>query len=246
MAGVGALILVSSTGGLASSASESETRAFSGDTIVFHAGANEIEVLGGAATGKVEVTRRSHWGVGGAKPAPNETWGEGVLEIGGPDCNGLSWRCSIDYVVRVPDGTAVTVDSGSGDIAVRGALGALDLNAGSGDIDGQGLATDRVVVRTGSGDIDLGFASGSPDVVAKAGSGSIDLDLRTAPRALDVRTGSGDVDINVPEAQAFRWTSTPVPGIRTSTSRRPRTPTGPSSCGRDRVTSSSGRAILGP
>ncbi len=169
---------------MTTSATDTQTRHFAGGAISFEAGSNEIEVLGGAAPGTVDITRRSRWGIGTSKPHPNEAWGEKVLEIGLADCGGVSWRCSIDYLVRVPDGTAVTVQGGSGDISVDGALGAVELSAGSGDIDGRGLAAERVVVRTGSG--------------------SVDLDLRTAPRAVDVETGSGDVGITVPEADQFR------------------------------------------
>lgn len=198
-------MLFSSTGVTSSSATDSETRDFSGSSIVVHAGANEVEVLGGADPGKVEITRRSHWGIGATKPDPNEEWGQGRLEIRDAECGGLGWRrCSIDYVLRVPDGTAVTIESGSGDISVSGALGRLDLDVGSGDIDGRRLSAEQVVARAGSGDIDLGFASGSPEVLARAGSGSIQLDLATAPGALDVETGSGDVGIDVPESQRYR------------------------------------------
>jgi hypothetical protein len=204
VAGVGAALLLGSTGAVSNSATETQTRDFTGSSIVFEAGGNDVEVLGGAAPGKVEIIREYRWGMGASKPSPNESWTGDTLEISDADCNGLSWRCSIDYVVRVPDGTDVTIDSGSGDIVVAGALGTLDLEAGSGDIDGQGLESEKVVVHTGSGDIDLGFAAGEPNVEARAGSGSIDLDLPTAPSALNVRTGSGDVQIDVPETEPFQ------------------------------------------
>ena len=43
--------------------------------------------------------------------------------------------CSIDYVVTVPDATTVTVENGSGDTTVSGALADLDVASGSGDIE---------------------------------------------------------------------------------------------------------------
>lgn len=206
MAGIGAAILVLTLGTASRSATASETRAFTGGRVAIQVGAGDVEVRGGARSGTVEITRRSTWGIGATKPALNESWGGEALEIETPECSGISWRCSVDYVLRVPDGMAVTVDTGSGSVVVGGSLAAVQLQTGSGDVDGaRELSTSNLDVRTGSGNIDLDLRSGGP-VVLRAGSGNVDL--RVAGEALagdlDVETGSGNVAVDVPDSAPVR------------------------------------------
>lgn len=206
MVGVGAALLAATPGMAWQSATATETRAFTGDRVAIDVGSADVEVVAGAPSGKVEITRRSTWGIGASKPEPNETWSGDALEIQSPECGGISWRCSIDYVLRVPDGTAVTVDTGSGDVVVGGSLAAVTLHTGSGEVEGApGLSSRDLEVQTGSGDIDLEVTSEGP-MVLRAGSGDIDLRLAGESLAgnLDVETGSGDVTVDVPDSARVR------------------------------------------
>ena len=85
--------------------------------------------------------------------------------------------------MTVPDATTVTVENGSGDTTVSGALADLDVTSGSGDIEGSRLVTSSVTGRAGSGDIDL-------DLAASAG-------------AVNLRSGSGDVSVRVPQGSSY-------------------------------------------
>lgn len=224
MAGVGLALIAGSFGVVTESATETEVRPFTGNTISLGVSSNDVDVVGGAPDGTIEVTRRFEWGLGGTKPEPNETWDDGGVAISGADCQGVSWRCGVDYIVRVPDDTAVELRGGSGDVVLGGALGAVDLEVGSGDIEADGLSSADVLLQTGSGDVDLGLDSratkvdvrtGSGDmdlsldsdtaaVLLRAGSGDIDVELPSAPDSLDIETGSGDVSIDAPDADQFR------------------------------------------
>ena len=137
-----------------------EVRPFTGNAISFGVSSNDVEVVGGAPAGTIEVTRRFEWGLGGTKPKLNETWDDGGVAISGASCQGVSWRCGVDYIVRVPDNVAVELRGGSGDVVLGGSLGTIDVEVGSGDIEADGLSSADVRLQTGSGDVDLGLDSG--------------------------------------------------------------------------------------
>ena len=224
MTGVGLALILGSFGVITESETQTEVRPFTGDTISFNVSSNDVDIVGGAPAGTIEVTRRFDWGLGGTKPKPNETWDADGVAISGADCQGVSWRCGIDYIVRVPDSTAVKLRGGSGDVVLGGSLGAIDLQVGSGDVEADALISADVLLRTGSGDVDLGLDSRATkvdvhtgsgdmdlrldtdtgDVVLRADSGDIDVELPSAPDSLDVDTGSGDVSIDAPDADQFR------------------------------------------
>lgn len=90
--------------------------------------------------------------------------------------------------VAAPEGSHVTARSGSGDLAVSGGAGRLDLTTGSGRISAD-QASAAAKVETGSGIVRLGpMAAG---VRAKTGSGEVEV--TAVGGASTVITGSGDV-----------------------------------------------------
>lgn len=224
LAGLGLALVIGSFGVVTESETVTEVRPFTGTAISFGVSSNDVEVVGGAPAGTIEVTRRFEWGLGGTKPKLNETWDDGGVAISGASCQGVSWRCGVDYIVRVPDNVAVELRGGSGDVVLGGSLGTIDVEVGSGDIEADGLSSadvrlqtgsgdvdlgldsraSKVDVRTGSGDLDLSLDSDTAGVVLRAGSGDIDVGLPSAPDSLDIETGSGDVSVDAPDADQFR------------------------------------------
>jgi hypothetical protein len=90
--------------------------------------------------------------------------------------------------VQAPLGSHVTAKSGSGDLAVGGAAGRLELTTGSGRVSSD-QASGNARVDTGSGVVRLGpMAAG---VRAKTGSG--DVEITSVGGVSTVVTGSGDV-----------------------------------------------------
>lgn len=159
--------------------------------------AGDVEVVGGAAAGTVEVTRRVSRG--SDPSSTGETWEGSTLVVdANPGCGPLVFGCSVDYTVRVPDGTTVTIDTGSGDLKLGGTLGAVDVKSGSGDIKAKDLRSTTVAARTGSGDIDLGLSQAPNQLTVRTGSGDIDVEVPAADTyAVGAETGSGDEHVTV-------------------------------------------------
>jgi hypothetical protein len=130
---------------------------------------------------------------------------------------GNTW-CDVSYVLDVPRGIDVEVETALGSIRASGLDGALDLfsatgsvdvdavtgslrlESGAGSVQGTALASKAVVAESGAGSVRLAFA-GPPDrVTASAGAGSIDIEVPddgTAYRIDDVNPGT-DVRVAVP------------------------------------------------
>jgi Putative adhesin len=105
--------------------------------------------------------------------------------------------CGVDYEIQVPKGLALDLDSGSGNLTLRGLSGDLDVLVGSGDVDAGGLTGRKVSAETGSGDIEFEYASAPDAVELRAGSG--DVQLTVPDEAYDVRTdvGTGDAAVSI-------------------------------------------------
>jgi hypothetical protein len=162
--------------------------------LTIEGGGGDVSVRSGASPGTVELTRRIRW-AWGSPPTAHETWQGSTLAVG-DDCAGT---CNIAYEIRVPNGVAVTAHTGSGDISLRGTLGAVSLEAGSGDLEAD-LAPTSLTTRTGSGDIDLRLRSPATQISANSGSGDVDIRLPgDTTYAVDSQSGSGDVEVNVPQ-----------------------------------------------
>lgn len=97
---------------------------------------------------------------------------------------------SLDVDVTVPLHSQAAVRTGSADVAVEGALAALQVRCGSGRVS-VGALDGPGVLETGSGDVQVEDARG--DLQVKSGSGEVRI-VRAAGQ-LAVSTGSGDVQV---------------------------------------------------
>lgn len=161
--------------------------------LTIDAGAGDVTVRSGARTDTVEVIRRARGSLSDA-PAARGTW-DGTTLVIRPECPD---GCGADYEIRLPNGVAVTAETGSGDIELGGTLGTVSLEAGSGDVEAD-VAVDNLTTRTGSGDMGLRLRSAPALLSATSGSGDIAIRVPSAQTyAVAVDTGSGDTDIDVP------------------------------------------------
>ena len=137
-----------------------------------------------------------------------------LIEAENPDSSGgillFPGYADLDIQIRLPADLAVSVDAGSGDTTARD-LASLDYDAGSGDLDADGIR-DELRADVGSGDITANgvgrFALdsvGSGDIVVRdvretvvIGSvGSGDVTLRKVGGSVQIgNVGSGDIDIS--------------------------------------------------
>jgi DUF4097 and DUF4098 domain-containing protein YvlB len=104
---------------------------------------------------------------------------------------GLLHNVSISYDLVVPQETRLRSHTGSGDQAVEGLRGELEIEAGAGNLKISDIA-DAIRAETGSGNIHIDRATGS--VRADIGSGSIDAS--DIAGVFEGRTGSGDIRLN--------------------------------------------------
>lgn len=141
---------------------------------------------------------------------------DGVLTLE-PDCSGFLWSlCAIDYDIEIPELTAVTAETGSGNIALHDVARDAALETGSGDVRIVGFSGETLGADTGSGDIRIdGFTGASLDLDtgsgsitgtdlaaltagASTGSGDVGFDFVEPPTTVVIDTGSGDVRVSVP------------------------------------------------
>lgn len=120
---------------------------------------------------------------------------------------GVLSNARVDFEIQVPPGTRVDVETGAGNVEVRGVMEGLRVETGSGNVQAQGLAGD-VRLNSGSGNMDLRDVQGDAavetgsgnvtvmgidgDLTADTGSGSILVEAATGRVRLD--TGSGSVE----------------------------------------------------
>lgn len=114
-------------------------------------------------------------------------------------------RADVQATITLPAFSAARIETASADVSTSGELGETRISTGSGDVRVEHAVT--AMVRTGSGDIDLGVVEGYCDVKGGSAdiavgrvdgdctvlSGSGDLDLGRVAGQLKVKTGSGDV-----------------------------------------------------
>lgn len=107
---------------------------------------------------------------------------------------------SIRFIVEVPSGTEYlfdTLTTASGDIAVSGVKGTVNLRSASGDLTGRQISG-KLDANTASGDVKLDQIVGS--VVAKSVSGDVEVNLEQLQGSypLTFKSVSGDVVVKAP------------------------------------------------
>lgn len=99
-------------------------------------------------------------------------------------------NASVDLIVRVPEGFALKLEDGSGDIRVEGLTGDVLINDGSGNLTVSGA--NQLNIEDGSGDINISNIAGHATV--DDGSGNVRIQLVAGN--VTVTDGSGDIDIS--------------------------------------------------
>lgn len=145
--------------------------------------------------GAVRVVETLRWR-GEDKPKPEHKV-EGQALLLTYDCASNWGSCSVDYKIEIPKGLPVDLDSGSGNLTLRGLTGQIDLHVGSGDVDAADLGGKKIIAEAGSGNMELKYASAPESAQMKNGSG--DITLNVPDGAYDVKTdmGSGDANVSV-------------------------------------------------
>ncbi|HEY6413141.1 MAG TPA: DUF4097 family beta strand repeat-containing protein [Edaphobacter sp.] len=113
------------------------------------------------------------------------------ITIGEHHNSDLFRNISIDYDITLPKNSALSANSGSGDVDIQDVGSSLKAHSGSGNVRANGIPG-PATLGTGSGDIE--FHQTAPgDVKAETGSGNITL--RGISGALKSSTGSGNIEV---------------------------------------------------
>jgi DUF4097 and DUF4098 domain-containing protein YvlB len=134
------------------------------------------------------------------------TQGDGVGIV--TKCPGglLGTRCSVDYVITVPQTAKVKLHTGNGSVHVTGIDGDASIDTGDGRITLEGVSG-ALVTRTGNGSI-RGSQLKSTSFEARTGDGSIQVDWATEPSQVHATTGNGSIRLALPPGSGPYRTST--------------------------------------
>jgi hypothetical protein len=127
----------------------------------------------------------------------------------------LIGTCRVDYLVTMPPGTSVEVDTSNGDVAVTGVAGDVRVDtsngkvllvavggdvvvhSSNGSIDGRDLTAPTAHLDTSNGSITLVFATAPDTVTADSSNGDVTVELPEGVYRVLTSTGNGDVDVAV-------------------------------------------------
>jgi len=115
-----------------------------------------------------------------------------VVAVKIPRLHGMRFirRNAVTVRVEVPEGSDVTVVSGSADVEISGPIGTADLKSASGDISTDDVAA-GVTAKTASGNVTLGAVGGEVRVATASG----DLRCSSVAGPAIFSTASGDLEV---------------------------------------------------
>lgn len=147
-------------------------------------------------SGPMSVTETLEYGA--VKPATRHRVEGGTLQLTGSGC-GNSRPCKVDYVVRVPASTPVTVRVRNGEVEADGVTGTVDLGTGNGGVTGIALGARRASLTSENGTVEATFEAAPEEVTTTTGNGMVTVTVPPGT-AYDVRarTGVGMSEVSVP------------------------------------------------
>jgi Putative adhesin len=161
--------------------------------------AGDVRLVGAPAGEPVQVVARVTEGLSSPGRSAERSAG-GELRLSS-SCSGLldSW-CSIDYEIRVPEGTVVRAQASAGDIVAERMTTnrPLELDSSAGDVTAIAVTAPAIALSSSAGDVEASDVS-SRRVLAESSAGDVAVSLRTPPDRLLAESSAGDVDVLVPD-----------------------------------------------
>ncbi|MGV9562637.1 DUF4097 family beta strand repeat-containing protein [Streptomyces sp. NPDC003480] len=149
----------------------------------------DVRVTGGAAT--VSVTETQNYK--SAPPHTTHTAADGTLTLT-YDCH----DCGVDYDVRVPTGTTVSVTEGTGDVSLTAIGGRVTAKTDTGTITGTQLTAGQVRLVTQTGGVRATFSRTPSVIQATTQTGSVDIAVpRGTLYAVQAGAQTGKVNVSV-------------------------------------------------
>ncbi len=160
--------------------------------LVIEGHTGSVRVTGGGST--VSVTERQNYK--SAPPHTTHTTTDGTLTLS-YDCQ----DCGVDYDVRVPTGTTVTVTADTGDVSLTAIGGPVTASSDTGTVTGDQLATSQAHLTSETGDVRASFTHAPATVYAATQTGSVDVTVPPGtPYAVHASAQTGKVHTGVAQA----------------------------------------------
>jgi DUF4097 and DUF4098 domain-containing protein YvlB len=152
----------------------------------------KVEVRAG--DGPVRVTETLTFR--GSEPSTSHAVQDGTLNLRNQHCQ----HCSVSYLVQLPAGTAVNVQTSAGKVILAGLAGDVTVDASAGAVDGTGLRSPHTSVHGRAGKITLAYDAAPSTVDARTSAGEVDISVPGdgGPYAVDASTSAGSTQIAVP------------------------------------------------
>jgi DUF4097 and DUF4098 domain-containing protein YvlB len=157
--------------------------------------------------GPVTVTEEHRYTSG--KPATAYRVEGQTLRLTESGCSDDNVRCEVRYTIRMPKTISADITAQAGEVKVDGLAGNLHVDTQAGAVEGRGLASDEVRVKTEAGAASLTFTKPPAMVHTTTSLGAVDLHLPgTTSYAVDIQTevGTNNVDVDQDPASQHRIT----------------------------------------
>jgi DUF4097 and DUF4098 domain-containing protein YvlB len=115
------------------------------------------------------------------------------LETSIPSMHGGS--ASVDYIVRVPAGATVSLQSSNGEISITAVSGPVEMRTNNGTVEGHQLGG-PVKARTNNGKVDVELAALTGDVTLGTNNGEVSLTLPKSSKAdFNLELNNGEIEV---------------------------------------------------
>jgi hypothetical protein len=132
------------------------------------------------------------------RPGTSHRLDGATLRLSDTGCQNDEGRCDVEFRVRVPSTTTVTVTTRAGAVKVNGLTGNVTVTTDAGVVEANRLAGDEVTVTTQAGATSLEFVEPPTSVKVSTQLGAVDVRLPSGTAyAVDVATGVGASDVSV-------------------------------------------------
>jgi hypothetical protein len=158
-------------------------------------------------TGDGPVTVTEVYRYADDRPGTSHRLDGATLRLTDTGCQNDERRCDVEFRVRVPSATTVTVTAKAGAVKVNGLTGNVKVTTEAGVVEASGLAGDEVTITTQAGATSLEFVEAPKFVKVSTQLGAVDVRLPSGTAyAVDVATevGTSDVSVQRDAASAHR------------------------------------------
>jgi Putative adhesin len=163
-------------------------------SLVIDARAGTVDV----ATGEGPLTVTETYAYRNDKPRTSHEVNEGTLQLTETGCADDNFGCNVQYRIRVPAATAVTITTNAGAVELNDLDGDIRVTTDAGAVEARNLTGDRVSVQTDAGATSLHFREPPTAVQASTDLGAISVEVpRGTAYAVDTTTSVGGASVSV-------------------------------------------------